>query len=166
MGESRENAIRILFLDVCTKIEQLSAEIYHYFGDVYDQYPDAALLWRKTALEEENHRKQFELVLHMRDEVEFDIDPADLQRAWRIHGKLFALLDAVKQKAPDLIGALTMAVEMEERLADLHVQVAVRFRDESMVRLFEALGRADQDHILALRRFLTIEMLPRSEMKS
>lgn len=166
MGETSENAARILFLDVCMKIEELSAEIYHYFGDVYAGFPDASLLWKKTALEEENHRRQFELVLHLRDEVAFDINPVDLQRAMRIHGKIITLLDIVKQKTPDLIGAFTLAVEMEENLADLHVQTAVRFRDESLVRLFEAFGRADQEHISAMKRYQTILLLPVSEMKS
>jgi rubrerythrin len=166
MGETRENAIRILFLDVCMKIEELTAEIYHYFGNVYAEFPDASLLWKKTALEEENHRKQFELVLHLRDEVEFDINPSDLQRALRIHGKIITLLDIVKHKTPDLIGAFTLAVEMEENLADLHVQTAVRFRDESLVRLFEAFGRADQEHVEALKRLLTILLLPESEMNN
>ncbi len=165
MGGTSENAIRILFLDVCMKIEELSAEIYHHFGYVYAGFPDAALLWKKTALEEENHRRQFELVLHLRDEAEFDIHPADLQRALRIHGKIIRLLDIVKHKTPDLIGAFNLAVEMEENLADLHVQTAVRFKDESLVRLFEAIGRADQEHVSAMKRFQTILLLPVSEMK-
>jgi rubrerythrin len=166
MGETQEGSVSILFLDVCMRIEGLCAELYHYFADVYGEYSDAALLLKKTALEEENHRKQFELVLHLRDEVEFEITPADLRRAWHIHAKITELLNVVKQKRPDLINAFTLAVEMEERLADLHVESAVRFKDESLVRLFEAFGRSDQEHVSALKRYLTILLLPGSEMKS
>jgi hypothetical protein len=49
-------------------------------------------------------------------------------------------------------------------LADLHVQTAVRFRDETVVRLFKAFGRADHEHIGALKRYLAILRLPGSEM--
>lgn len=166
MDDTRGNAIRTLFLDVCMKIEELNAELYHYYGDVYADVPDAVLLWKKTALEEENHRKQFELVVHLRDDVEFDISPAELQRAWRVHGKLFKLLDVVKRKPPELLSALALAVEMEESLADLHVQTAVCFREQSVAQLFKALGRSDQEHINELKRFLTILLLPGSEMRS
>lgn len=48
---------------------------------------------------------------------------ADLQHAWRIHGKICSALDNVKQKPPDLLAALTLAVEMEENLGDLYVQI-------------------------------------------
>jgi len=162
---TRENAVRILFLDVCMKIEELSAELYYYFGDIYTDV-SAVSLWKKTAMEEENHRKQFELVLHLREEVEFDITPDCMKRVWQAHGKLLGLLDAVKRHPPDLIESLSLSIEMEESLADLHVQTAVRFRDDSVVRLFQALGQSDHEHIGSLKRYRTILLLPVSEMKS
>lgn len=165
MAVTRDNAVRILFLDICMKIEELSSELYHYFGNLYAD-DSAACLWKKTASEEENHRRQYELLLHLREEVEFDITPQDLERAWGAHGKVLGLLDTVRRHPPDLSEALSLSIEMEESLADLHVQSAVRFRDESVARLFQALGRADLEHVEELKRYRMVLMLPVSEMVS
>src|SRR5450631_1593068 len=152
----------ILFFDVCAKIEGLCAALYHYYSDIYKDNDDVSQLWKKTALEEENHQKQFELAYRLRDEVEFDLN-ADIDRIYRIHQKLNTLLEHVRQSPPDIVTALTKAIEMEENIADLHLESSVRFHDESIRKMFKALQEFDQDHVKALRHCLAIVTLSKAE---
>ena len=151
------------FFDVCAKIEGLCAELYHFYSDVHQDNADISNLWKKTALEEENHQKQFELAFKLRDDVAIELH-ADLERTIRIHGKLGSLLQHVRQTPPDIVTALNKAIEMEEALADLHLDSSVRFQDESIRKMFQALREFDQDHVKALRYGLAIMTLSRTEM--
>jgi hypothetical protein len=152
-----------IFFDVCAKIEGLCAELYHFYSDIFQENADISNLWKKTALEEENHQKQFELAFKLLDEVDLELN-ADLDRTCRIHGKLGGLLQHVRQSPPDIVTALNKAIEMEEALADLHLDSSVRFHDESTQKMFKALREFDQDHVKALRHALAIMTLHKSEM--
>jgi rubrerythrin len=153
----------ILFIDVNAKIEGLCASLYHYYSEIHKDHVDVSQLWKKTALEEENHQRQFELAYRLRDDVEFDLK-ADIDRAYRIHQKLNNLLEHVRRSPPDIVTALTKAIEMEESLADLHLECSVRFHDEGVRKMFQALRDFDQDHIKSLRDCLTVMLLPKTEM--
>lgn len=135
------------------KIEGLCAKTYHYFGEIYRENPDVARLWKKTALEEENHQKQFKLALRLFDEVDFDITPADMDRAAVVHKKVSAYLRSVKRTPPDLVRAFTEVIEIEEIAADLHAQTALHYKDDSVQKLFIALGSSDREHIELLRNY-------------
>ncbi len=151
------------FFDVCAKIEGLSAELYHFYSDVHKDNTDVSSLWKKTALEEENHQKQFELAFRLRDEIGFELT-ADIDRTYLIYHKLDNLLQHVRQSPPDIVTALTKAIEMEESLAVLHLDISTRFHDESIRKMFQALMAFDQDHVKALRHCLSVMMLPKAEM--
>lgn len=152
-----------IFFDTCAKIEGLCAELYHYYSVVHQDHGDVSRLWIKTALEEENHQKQFELAYRLRDDVEFDLN-ADIERINRIYEKMNNLVVHVRQNPPDIVTALTKAIAMEESLADLHLDSAVRFHDESIRKMFQALGEFDQDHIKSLKQCLAVMTLAQTEM--
>lgn len=149
-----------LFLDVCIGIEGLCSEIYEYYSQIFEEYPDAVQLWKQTALEEENHQRQFELASRLIEEAEFEISNDSLKRAHSIHQKLHKLLNHIKENRPDQLTAVTKAIEMEEHLADLHAHTALKFREESMQSLFKAFSEADRDHVADLQRYRTILLLP------
>jgi rubrerythrin len=153
----------VLFFDVCAKIEGLCATLYHYYSDIHNDHAEVSRLWKKTALEEENHQKQFELAYRLREDIKFDLN-ADIDRCYRIHQILSNLLAHVRQNPPDIVMALTKAIEMEERIADLHLESSVRFHDESISNMFQALQAFDQDHVKSLRHCLAIMSLPKAEM--
>ncbi len=153
----------VLFFDVCARIEGLCAQLYHYYSDLYKDLDDVSQTWKKTALEEENHQKQFELANRLRDDVGFDLN-ADIDRTYRIHQKLSNLLAHVQQNPPDIVTALTKAIEMEESLSDIHLDSSVQFHDESTKRMFQALREYDLDHVKTLRHCLSIMTLPHAEM--
>jgi rubrerythrin len=152
-----------LFFDVCAKIEGLCATLYHYYSDVHRDNDDVSRLWKKTAMEEENHQKQFELAQRLRDETGIDLN-ADMDRIYRIHQKLDTLLNHVRQSPPDIVTALTRSIEMEESLADVHLDSSVRFHEESISRMFLALRDFDQDHVKSMRHCLAVMTLSKTEM--
>jgi len=159
--DNRDRVVQ--FFDVCAGIEGLCAKLYHYYSDIYKDNDEVSRLWAKTALEEENHQKQFELVNRLRDDIGFDLN-ADIDRTVRIHQKLGTLLEHVRLNPPDLVTALSRAIEMEENLADLHLDSSVSFHDESIKAMFLALREFDQDHVKSLRHCLAIMQLPTTEM--
>jgi rubrerythrin len=152
-----------LFFDVCARIEGKCAELYHYYSDVHRSNEDVSKLWKKTALEEENHQRQFELAYRIREEAGFDLN-VDLDRTYKIYHKLNNLLDHVRKSPPDIATALTKAVEMEEALSELHLDSSVRFHDQSIRNMFQALREFDQDHVKSLRHCLAIVTLSTAEM--
>jgi hypothetical protein len=62
------------------------------------------------------------------------------------------------------VTALKKAIEMEENLADLHLDSSVRFRDKSVSSMFQALREFDLDHVKSLKHCLTIVTLSQTEM--
>ena len=152
-----------LFLDACSNIEGLCAKLYHYYSDIFKDNEDVSQLWKKTALEEENHQKQFELALRIRDDVKFDLT-ADFDKTLRIQQKLNNLLGHVHMAPPDIETALVKAIEMEEVLAELHLDSSVNFHDETIRKMFQAFRDFDQDHVKSLKHCLAIITLSQSEM--
>lgn len=153
-----------IFLEICIDIEGLCADLYHYYSKIYEDIPEASHLWKKTALEEENHQKQFELALRLLSETEFEISKDSLKRAYSIQCKLLKLMDHIKINQPELLTAVSKAVDMEEQLADLHAHTSLTFKDESMQDLFRALSNADRDHVSDIQRYRSILFLPLCEM--
>ena len=153
----------ILFFDSCARIEGICAELYHFYSDLFQGHEEVSQLWKKTALEEENHQKQFELAGRLRDNADFFVE-ADLERTYRVFKKLQTLLEHVRKNNPDMITAFSKAIEMEERLADLHMETSVRFGNNSIKELFKAMRDFDQDHIKSLKHCLAILMLPKADM--
>ena len=165
MGEMTDMMTRKLFLDVCMDIEGLCADLYHYYSKIYVDVPEASRLWKKTALEEENHRKQFELASLLLKEAEYEVGYDSLRRAYLVQYKLVKLTEIIKDNKPDLLTAVSKALEMEEKLADLHVYTALNFKEESMQKLFKSLSEADHGHVSELQQYRSILYLPQSEMR-
>ena len=164
MSEMNDTTSKKIFLEVCMGIEVLCAELYHYYSAVFEDNPEASRIWKKAALEEEDHQKQFELALRLLNETEFEVQKDSLERAFSIQYKLLKLTDLVKSSKPELLTAVSKAVEMEDKLADLHVSAALKFKDMSIQKLFKVLGEGDRKHVAVLQRYHTILLLPHSEM--
>lgn len=154
-----------LFLEECMRIEGLCAALYHFYSDIYEDIPDASRLWKKTALEDENHQKQFELALRLLSEAEFELSKERMKRAYSVNCNLVKFMKHVKSNKPEIMTAVAKAVELEEILADLHVHSSLNFKEESLQKLFKAMSKSDYDHVAALKRFWAILYLPQSEME-
>lgn len=165
MSEMTDVKTRKIFLEICMGIEGLCASLYHFYGKIFEDIPEAVRLWKNAALEEENHQKQFELALRLLSETEFEVSKDSLKRAYLIQYKLLRLINHIKIHKPDLLTAVSKAVEMEEKLADLHIHTSLNFKEESMQKLFRALGKADRNHVSDMQRYMTILYLPLCEME-
>jgi len=105
------------------------------------------------------------LALRLVNETEFEVSKDGLKRAYSIQNKLLNLMEHIKDNKPDLLTAVTKALEMESKLADLHVHTSLHFKDESMQKLFNTLSEADRDHVTDMQRYRTILYLPLCEME-
>ena len=153
MSEMTVMITKKTFLDVCMGIEGLCADLYHHYSKIFEDIPEASRLWKKTALEEEHHLKQFELVLRLMNDTEFEVPKDNLKRVYSIQYKLQKHLEHIKTNRPELMTAVSKSVEMEEILADLHVHTSLNFRDDSMQDLFKALSEADNEHVADMQRY-------------
>lgn len=162
MDRSKKDKM-LLFFDVCARIEGMCAELYHFYSDLFQESDEVSQLWKKTALEEENHKRQFELAARLCNDTDFEIE-ADFVKTNRIYHVLENLLAHVREHNPDVITALTKAIEMEEYLTDLHMENSVRFNDKSVGEMFQAMRDFDQEHVKSLRNQLAVLMLPNTDM--
>lgn len=149
--------------DACIKIEGVCAELYYYYASIFRDTPEIEAVWIKAAAEEEAHQQHFQFAARLLRDVEFEvlIKP---QRAIAVFTKLTNLMQHVKANPPDLVTALEKSIVMEEQLADLHLLSAMDCKDESLKNMFQRMHGFDKDHILALKRQLTIETLHQAEM--
>lgn len=153
-----------IFLEICMGIEGLCANLYHHYGLIYEDIPEAAGLWEKTALEEENHRKQFGLAIRLWNETEFELLRGSMRHAYVLQFKMLELTSQIKNSRPNLLTAISKAVEMEEKLTDLHVHTALKFKEDSLRLMFKGLGEADHDHAAELQRYRSTLCQPLAEI--
>lgn len=160
-GSNAKDHSAVLFFEVCARIEECCAELYHYYSEIHRDSEYISSMWKKTALEEEGHQKQFVLATKILKDVDYELS-GDLERARRMYQKLNSLLDHVRKNPPEPEVALNKAIEMEESLGDLHLDSAVIFKDDSINQMFRALRNFDQEHVTAMQRCLTILQLSES----
>jgi len=165
MNSEQAQASLVLYLDLCAKNERMCAELYHYYSDLFRERDDISQLWKKTALEEENHQKQFELALRLSTSCDLELT-SSVERALSVHQTFLRLLDHVRMQPPDLLTALKKAIEMEEAIADIHLESSVVFKDSHVYELFRAMCDADQGHVESLKMYLAVVELPLSDMRS
>lgn len=108
-----------------------------------------AELWKKTALEEENHARQFDLALRTKGAGMRGVK-TDVTKAAANLQKVDAFLDQVLASKPTSEQALQMAIRLEELLAALHISTMVAFDDPGLKRFFESLMEFDNGHLSSL----------------
>jgi rubrerythrin len=131
-------------IDSCRRIEGTLASLYAYFEELHRGTPEVAAVWRKTALEEENHAHQFELASKLPKaiaEAKVDVLAAD-QLLEQIQG-----LDArLRKLAPPPVEALRIVIDVEQSLAKYHMHTIGIFSDPKVQKMFEAMMAADRRH--------------------
>lgn len=166
MSDMTEMMTKQMFLEVCIEIEGLCADLYHYYSDLFIGNSYVSGVWKKTALEEENHQKQFCLAFRLVNRTTFEVLKDSLRQAYSVHHYLMKLIEHVKINKPDLLTAIENAVNMEEKIACLHVNSSLNFKEAEVQNLFRVLSEADQGHIEELKRCWMIMNLSRHEMNT
>lgn len=147
-------------LEICRDVELANAALYHYFAEIFSSDKDVAALWHKTALEEENHAKQFVLGINMRKEQIVESLSIDGSKAADMLHFVKSLSAQVRSSPPDKVAALRIAINLEERLAGFHMTTVSSFTDNNLKSLFAALMKTDDRHVEKLhemhQRLLTL----------
>jgi len=147
-------------LEICRDIELANAALYHYFAELFSREDELAALWSKTALEEENHAKQFVLGIKMRKEQIVDSLSIDGSMAKDMLNFVMSLSAKARTNPPDRVEALGIAINLEERLAGFHMTTVSGFADNNLKKFFAAMMKTDDHHVEKLhemhQRFLTL----------
>lgn len=147
-------------LEICRDVELANAALYHYFAEIFSSDEELASLWHKTALEEENHAKQFVLGIKMRKEQIVESLSIDGSQAKDMLNFAKSLSAQVRTDPPDKVEALRIAINLEERLAGFHMTTVSGFADNNLKKLFAAMMKTDDHHVEKLhemhKRLLTL----------
>lgn len=136
-------------LNTCAAIEETCAAIYHYFSECYGSVPRLGQLWEKTACEEDNHARQFQLASRLRGQGIASLK-SDPDRARSILDRVRSVLEKVRKGPPSPGEALRLAIKMERSLSEFHMDEVAVFEDRELARLFESMMKNDQEHIRTL----------------
>jgi len=137
--------------DACQALEMSCAELYHYFAELYKDDRDSLLLWLKTAMEEENHSRQFALVAKLQNKNIIDCIQIELIAVEVSLLYVRALIDRVKNHPPSQKEALRIAIDLEKKLDCFRIENVVVFADDSYDRSFQAISNADFKHLESLQ---------------
>ena len=143
----------IMLLQTCAAIERECAGLYHWLSDLFKEDRKAALLWKKTALEEENHESQFHLAEKLAEGM-MAVPLLDVTQADTELERVRQLRQELKKNPPGLVRALELAIAIEEELADFHLDTVLLYGHEDHRKMFAAMMAHDREHASSLRGFL------------
>ena len=149
----------VTLLKSCATIERECAELYHWLSDLYHENRRAALLWKKTALEEENHESQFILAEKLANGM-LTVPLLEEDSVERELEKLRALRRDFEVNPPTLTRALEAAIILEEDLAKFHLEKVLLYSNEDDRKMFSAMMDHDTDHAEALKSFYAEQVFP------
>jgi hypothetical protein len=139
-------------LATCQEIEILAARIYHYHADLFADAKQIAGIWRRTAREEEYHACQVLLARRLFDPV--SCPDIDVSQAESTRNLCRALFETIRKSPPSLEEAFLTAIDLEEMLAQLHMDNALLFEKCGGIYLFRGLMMQDLWHVDELERSL------------
>lgn len=139
-----------LLLEKCRDIEIQCRDLYTFFAELYTEDLNIVRLWRKTAMEEQNHADQFTLALKLKKGLSclVSIDKAKVDS---ILSQLRTVTEQVKKTPPKLEDALLASIKLEKYIAEFHLSCVVCFENASFKGLFNAMMSSDQGHLEALQ---------------
>lgn len=136
-------------LDDCIRIERILGEIYRIFMTQQASSPEHAALWDKTAQEEHNHEQQFQLAKRLSCSMKTDVTNVPHPPK-----ELIERLERLKQRAAGVplspAASIRLAIDLEKRLADFHMNRMDIFAEASANTLFRSMMKHDHEHIDAL----------------
>ena len=138
-------------LEVCQTVELSCAELYYYFADLFKDDRESYLLWLKTAMEEENHARLFELVAKLRHSNIVGSIRTELIDAEDTLLYVRSLIDKVTNHPPSQKEALRIAIDLEKMLDSFMLEKVIRFADQSYEKSFLAITNTDSRHLKSLK---------------
>ena len=156
--KGNEEVVKLSFneirdLDLCASIEVKCADLYRQFEKLFADLPEFALLWHKTASEEDNHAQQFRLASRLRG-IGMGGVTIDGVKVAEILQTIDAYITNMQKSRPSPAEALEFAIHLEDHLSEYHMTTAVSFTDAELSRLFTAMMENDQGHVTELQKAL------------
>ncbi len=140
-------------LRVCEEIEQVVAQIYRYWQEVFVNDAPLSALWAKMADDELDHVRQIQLAKRVANENVFEGCNVSVESLEKALAKARQILRDVKEKDISSEKALRAAIRIEEEFSKAHLLNATRVTDESMKTMFRSLARADEKHVKTLKDY-------------
>jgi len=138
-------------LEVCKAVELSCAELYYYFADLSKDDRESYLLWLKTAMEEENHARLFELVAKLRQNNIVGSIRTEQVDAEDTLLYVRSLIEKVRNRPPSQEEALRIAIDLEKMLDSFMLEKVIRFADQSYEKSFLAIANTDSRHLESLK---------------
>ncbi len=140
-------------LRICEDIEQVVSQIYRHWQQVFVNDSSLSSLWAKLADDELDHVRQVQLAQRVATEHVMEGNKISLESLEKALARARQLLKDVKEKDISSETALRAAIKIEEEFSKAHLLNAANVIDESMVKMFNSLARADEQHVKTLRDY-------------
>ena len=140
-------------LRVCEDIEQVVSQIYRHWQQVFVNDTALSALWAKLADDELDHVRQVQLAQRVANDQVIDGGNISLESLEKALARARQLLKDVKERDISSETALRAAIRIEEEFSKAHLLNAANVTDESMVKMFKSLARADELHIKTLKDY-------------
>jgi len=144
---------QMFILDQCALIEKKCGDLYRLFARKCSGHPELEKLWKKTALEEDHHALQFEMLSRLKGEGLSKVK-ADPSRIRTVLQELEALMDRVEHSKISPIDTLKVGIRLETSLARYHSDEVAICSDPETAHLLQAMMNNDVDHVAALEKAL------------
>ena len=133
-------------MEVCQAVELCCAELYQFFAYLFKDDREKFLLWKRSAMEAENHARLFALVGKLRrSNMEFmqqELVEADVALYY-----VQALVEKVKSSPPPMDDALTIAIGLKRRIRAFMRENIIKFANQSCEKSFLAMTNSDSSYL-------------------
>lgn len=140
-------------LNICTEIEDTVAIMYRFFSKLYADNETVSSLFFKTSLEEDEHANQFRLASRLYGAGMKSVK-TNIQQVETLLLKIKALYESVQVSSPTMKAALELSLQIENKLAEYHMNSIVVFEDQNLSSLFTSMRKNDDAHVLMLQQAL------------
>jgi rubrerythrin len=147
-------AVMKKFLVKSVEIEEMAADVYRQFARNDKSGERLTKIWRQMAKDEEDHALALKLALRVPYEETFSGLRDDCPDPDKLKTMITEILERAKEGVSDEHQMLKDAVILENNFRKFHATYALAFNDESLLKTFKALSRADELHLKGLNDYL------------
>lgn len=141
-------------LNLCTEIEKTAGQIYQALAVRPTFRRELRETLEEMARDEEDHVRIIQFAKRLDPDQAIQSMHLGREQAKQLLAEAQELLASVRTtRWPEDYAVRTM-LAMEDRLRQVHVSCSTQFADASMQAMFAKLGKADEQHVSALRAYL------------
>lgn len=142
------------FLQKSQEIETLAAEVYRDFAKSSEGNEKLAEIWLQMAKDEEDHALALKLALRVPHEEAFEKVSENCPDPDELKTLMTEISERAKSGTASEYEMLRDAVSLENNFRKFHATYALVFKEESLLKTFKALARADELHLEHLNEYI------------